>query len=332
MEKQGTVTIYGCGGTGCNINSLFEDMSRQPAKPGYANVKLCYIDSSDSDIGKNIDKSNVFLIEGVDGAGGWRGEHNEVIEECVPAILHKHKPSEQNIVISSGSGGTGPVAAYHLTEALVAAGKSVIVFTVGTIETILEINNTIKHLFSLENIVDSSKKPLVLSYWQNDVVTNDTAVNNGIKTQIDSLLVLMSRQHGGLDTMDINNWLHYNNKGINDVPSKLVSLDIFTGDQIHSGTDLDILTVATLYRVGMDTSPGFAYSQALGRVSDEVNDVLKLTQPLHFCLVDGYIAKIHTQLAKEKKMFTEHRRAIRRSETVDRTIIEGADKVKKILI
>lgn len=332
MEKQNTVTIYGCGGTGCGINSLFEEMSRGTPAPGYANLKLCYIDSSDSDIGKNVDRSNVFLIEGVDGAGGYRGEHNDIISECIPSILHKHKPTEHNIVISSGSGGTGPVAAYHLIKALVAAGKSVIVFAVGTVETILEINNTIKHLFTLENIVKSSNKPLTLCYWQNDEVTNMSAVNQGIESQIKSLLVLMSRQHVGLDNKDLENWLHYNNKGISDAPSKLVSLDIFTGDQIHQETNLDILTVATLFRMGMDTSPGFAYSQALGRITDEVNESLKLTQPMHFCVIDGYISKIHNQLAKEKQRFTEHRRAMRRHDNIDRSIVDGGDNTDSILI
>lgn len=332
IQKQGTVTFYGCGGTGANIGAMFEDMSRQPNRPGYANTRLCYIDSSDSDLGKSVDKQSVFLLEGVDGAGGWRGEHNNIIEETVPAILHRFKPSEFNIVVSSGSGGTGSVAAYHITKALIQDGKQVIVFVVGTIETFLEINNTIKHLFSLENVVKKNDKPLAICYWQNDAVTTEADVNEGIKSQINSLLVLASRQHHGLDTMDLKNWLQYNNNGINPIPSKLVILDIFTGEQIRQETDLNILTVATLTRPGMDTNPGFAYSQALGKITDEVNVELKLTQPLHFCLVDGALAKIHSQLAKEKQRFTDHRRAIQSAKPADRTVVDGGDNTDDILV
>lgn len=104
MSNKNKLVIYGCGGAGVNIASIFEK-TYGVASPGFADVVSYYIDTSKSNIGINIPKDRTYLIEGLDGSGKIRRENHLAIGECIHDILLSHKPGDVNIVISSTSGG-----------------------------------------------------------------------------------------------------------------------------------------------------------------------------------------------------------------------------------
>lgn len=90
-----SVVVYGCGGSGVNIVKSITDLD----------VVVNFIDSSESNM-KGMNSKNVFLIEGLDGAGKHRATAHDKFKHLAEDVLIRMKPSETlNIVISSLSGG-----------------------------------------------------------------------------------------------------------------------------------------------------------------------------------------------------------------------------------
>lgn len=100
----GNVTVYCCGGAGINIGSFFEQY-RDRSEPGFSLLSTIYIDTSHSNINKNIPDEFTYIFDGLDGSGKVRKENAEAISISVLDILHKFKPGDLSIVISSASGG-----------------------------------------------------------------------------------------------------------------------------------------------------------------------------------------------------------------------------------
>lgn len=87
--------IYSAGGAGTNVAKQVNDLD----------VEVCYIDTSMSNL-KGIDSNEVFILEGMDGAGKNRALTYEGFKDVANEVLIRFKPSEQlNVVISSLSGG-----------------------------------------------------------------------------------------------------------------------------------------------------------------------------------------------------------------------------------
>lgn len=90
-----TLSLYACGGTGINIAKMIREMD----------IEINYIDTSSSNL-KTVNSNNVFLVDGMDGAGKDRSATYEGFKDISEDVLLKHKPSEElNIVIGSLSGG-----------------------------------------------------------------------------------------------------------------------------------------------------------------------------------------------------------------------------------
>lgn len=319
----GEISIYACGGTGTANAARFEQYRDKGPMPGFARVIPYYIDTSMSDINEYLPRDFLHIFEGVDGSGKLRKENNEVIKQEINNILHRFRPADLSIIISSASGGSGAVIAGYLLNELQRRGETVIVITVGTCDSRIELENTIKTLKTYERAAVVNKTPVALSYFQNDPTIPKEQINADIEYLIRRLSSLFSRQHRRLDTTDLVNWLNYTK--VCEIEPRLVLLDAVNSSQLKIST-ADIISVATLCLDGADSSPGIPVEyQAVGYVTAENNENIQLTEPLNFCLVDGMIVGIFKDLNKQLEIFAEHRRAkTPTSRLVTNTDIEGS--------
>lgn len=303
----GEISIYACGGTGTANAARFEQYRNKGPVDGFAKVIPYYIDTSMSDINDTLPKDFLHIFEGVDGSGKLRKENNEVIKQEINNILHRFRPADLSIIISSASGGSGAVIAGYLLNELLRRNHTVIVITVGTCDSRIELDNTIKTLKTYERAAVVNKTPVALAYWQNEATTPKEQINAQIEYLIRRLSSLFSRQHRRLDTTDLVNWLNYTK--VCEIEPRLVYLATMSSTEMKT-TDLDIISVATLCLDGEDSSPGIPVEyQAVGYVSPESNENIQLQEPINFCLVDGLVVNILKDLNKQVELFAEHRRA-----------------------
>lgn len=291
-QTKGKVRLYCCGGAGTNIGSMLE-LHRNTKETGFAEVEITYIDTSRSNMKEEINSANCFILEGLDGSGKIRAENYEPISESIKAILHKFKPADLNIVISSGSGGSGSVIGPLITSELLANGAPVISMLVGSSDTRLDINNTLKTIKSYEAIAIKRNAPVVAYYAQNSGDTPRATVDKEIKSTIVSLCMLFSRQNRELDTKDLFNWLHFDRTTT--YPVQLASLSITTDtDALDIG---NLISVATLAKDGDNTTiADLPEYQCVGYLPEGINNNASASSPLHFITSDGLFSSIASGL------------------------------------
>lgn len=152
-----TVSIYACGGCGVNIAKMIKDID----------AEINYIDTSVSNL-KSVNSPNVFLVEGMDGAGKDRSVAYHNFKDISGDVLLKYKPSEQlNIVISSLSGGSGSILAPMVASKLLEQGRSVIVIGVNSKHSIVELRNTVNTLKTYKATSSNAAKPISMYYIEN---------------------------------------------------------------------------------------------------------------------------------------------------------------------
>ncbi len=97
--------IYASGGFGINVASELAKFEGE--NKGYADLSICFIDTSRSNLigKKEIKPENVYILDNVDGSGKKRDQNYEVLSESAKDILHKYKPGDVNVVLHSASGG-----------------------------------------------------------------------------------------------------------------------------------------------------------------------------------------------------------------------------------
>lgn len=301
MKKTNEIRIYAAGGGACNIVSELES-TLVAGDVGFASTLPCYIDTSKSNlINKKIDEAHTYFFEGMDGSGKVRAANYEEITKNALAILQKFKPTMFNIVVHTASGGSGSVIAPVLVSELKSRGEQVIVITVGSTDTRIEIENTIKTLKSYESIAGLRKSPVVMHYVQNTEQLSRQAVNKQVKIAISLLCGLFSGQNEELDTADLKNWMEY--LKFSNGPAQLVSLNFVT-DQKDLDTFGTVVSVATLAVPHMNTRlantvPAY---QCVGYVPEVwrmgATDGVQLIgdEPIHYTISTDFITKATTAL------------------------------------
>jgi cell division GTPase FtsZ len=161
--------LYGAGGAGINIASRLESLRDGSNGVLLDGFSISYLDTSDSNVDHNkINKEHLYLIEGANGSGKNRAENYSIIKEQIKRILLDHKPQDFNVVIHSLSGGSGSVIGPLLANELLDQGKDVVVIIVGSTDSTIEINNSIKTIKSYAGISAKQKKPIVAIYYENN--------------------------------------------------------------------------------------------------------------------------------------------------------------------
>lgn len=296
------VRMYGCGGGGINVVSELDQSRTEPAL-GFASVLPCYIDTSASNLhGKDLREDCTYLFEGIDGSGKVRSMNYEDINKNAKAILLKYKPTTFNIVVHTASGGSGSVIGPVLVSELKARGEQVIVIVIGSTDTRIETENTLKTLKSYESIAEKRNSPVVVYYVENSKTLPRYAVNLDIRSTMSILLGLLSGQNAELDTADLKNWLEYTT--ITKTQPRLASLVIATSPEQVENLQ-SVVSVATLAMPEMDTrldsTPAYqcvGYAPAVWRVGAP-NSINAIDQhPVHVSISDDFIVHSTNKLSK----------------------------------
>lgn len=293
-KAKGNVMVYACGGAGLNIGSLLEQY-RGGNELGFANLNISYVDTSMSNMRANIAQENCFIFEGIDGSGQKRTENHEQIAKNIKAILHKFKPSDLNIVISSASGGSGSVIAPLIVSELLANDQSTIVISIGSADTRLFAENTLNTIKSYESISRMRGKPVVSYYVENNKNVSRSDVDKNVCQTVISLCMLYSRENRELDTRDLFNWINFD-RATTFKPS-LASLEICKASEtIDVG---NVITVATLAKndsnTNFSTMPEY---QCVGYIPDAVGEGTLKEMPVHFVVCDGLFPKVVNNLQR----------------------------------
>lgn len=204
MSSNNTVTIYGAGGAGIDILTklLRTDLD------GLAKVREAYVDSSRSNIHERsvIDANKWYFLDGTDGAGKVRRTNYDITDRSVGDILLKLPPSELNILIFSGSGGSGSVIGPKIAEELYRQEKAVLIFLVGSTESSNTTSNTLKTISTIRNFAIKQNQFANIFYESNGNNVRNTEVDNLFITGIRAILDLYSGNHHGLDSADVLTW------------------------------------------------------------------------------------------------------------------------------
>lgn len=244
MSEQTTdkMRVYGAGGCGTNIVSGYVNAAKEK---NAAQILPVIIDTSRSNIESHIPSDICFLLEGVDGSGKLRAENYAKISDSIKQLLLKFKPTEFNVVLFSGSGGSGSVYGPLIASELIARGETVVCIVVGSDESYITANNTMNTLKSLEGISRKTGKPVVMHYRHNPRGKPRTEVDHEIRFAISALAIMASRQNKALDTMDIHNWINFDK--VTSVKPRLACLEIFVGNETP-WDKYSPISVASIYK------------------------------------------------------------------------------------
>ncbi len=295
VQQKARIRIYSCGGAGMNIGQRFE-ARRNHDEIGFAGVDVTYIDTSRSNLRSSIDPVHVYLLQGMDGSGKIRSENHEQIGDCILDILQQHKPLDLNIVLSSASGGSGSVIAPLLVSELLERKNPVIALAIGSTDSVLDIENTLKTIKSYDSIAQRRKAGVVMSYAENGQITSRQDVDRLMEKTIVRLCALYSRENRELDSQDLFNFMRFERS--TSFKPQLAALSIIDGDgQISDlGHVMSVATLTTLdANSDLSTIPEY---RCVGYLPDQAAPPVLKEAPLHFVTSDGVFPQIAADLQK----------------------------------
>lgn len=204
------IRTYFCGGGATNIGSRF---TKEVIQKNMGVIAPVFCDTSASNIRKLVSDTSKLAIEllpDADGSGGIRGENHEAIGDTVKSILLRHPATALNIVVFTASGGSGSVFGPYIAKELIAQGESVIVIVIGSEESLIRANNTIKTLKTLDYMASHIlKKPITMFFAHNKPGDRYSVVDDQVHGAIGALQVLASGQNDGLDSKDLANFFQF---------------------------------------------------------------------------------------------------------------------------
>lgn len=244
----GKMRIYGCGGFGVNVVGAWNDADAHVGV-GTAEVHLAYIDTSRSNLPDKVTPQQFFLLEGVDGSGKVRAENHVEISRNIKSIIQQFAPGDMNLVVFSASGGSGSVFGPLLMAELMEQGHQVAGIVVGSDESTIAANNTLKTLKSLESIAGLKNTPAVISYHHNRPDVKRSTIDADCRYVMSCMAMLASRRNRGLDTRDLRNWLNF--PAVTSVEPQLALLTMY--NTLAEAQDANQpVSVASLYRTPDD--------------------------------------------------------------------------------
>lgn len=208
MSSNKQLRIYGCGGAGINIASSV-NVDRGDDSHRSAEFLLSFVDTSRSNLKEGFKEENCYILPEMDGSGKKRDENHVEIAKVIKDILVKQKPGDFNLVVFSLSGGSGSVIGPLLISEMLNRDIPVIAICIGTDESVLTANNTLKSLKSLDAISRKTGKPVITVYAHNERGVSRTEVDDKIKLYISCLAFLFSGKNDSLDSQDLVNWLDF---------------------------------------------------------------------------------------------------------------------------
>lgn len=304
------MTVYACGGTGCNIASSLTKFAGK-SSVGFANIETFFIDTSRSNITPDIPASNVFLVNGKDGSGGLRSENHVDIEKAIEPIMSRFQPGHISVVIHSLSGGSGSVAGPKIVKRLLSEGKDVVVLAVGGTESAKQVENTYKGFLTYEHISQETGAPVCMVYRENHLKQTPGQINDAMQAIIVTLATLFSGQNHGLDTADLHNFLHYHR--VSGYRARLSQLELYTG-RLDKSDDYNSSVVSMISLNEQDTHAGnlgatCEYYKA-GYMNATAQDAVKVDLPLIAAVSVGAFTPIVERLKEINSSYERQRRSV----------------------
>lgn len=290
---QGNVRLYACGGGGINVGHRFEK-HRGQLDAGFATIDTAYIDTSMSNMRADIKAEHCYLLEGLDGSGKIRKENYQEIASRTRDILQRFQPADLNIVLSTAAGGSGSVIAPSLVSELLDLGLPTVVVCIGSAETKLDTENTLKTLKSYEAVARLREAPVVVAYFQNGDGSPRSKVDAKIESLVVSLCALFSRQNRELDSKDLFNFLRFDR--VTSFGPMVAALNLVDKDSKLDGLG-SVITVATIAADEETVKfPQMPQYQCAGFVPATISEQVLSHVPLHFVTSDGVITEAALKL------------------------------------
>jgi hypothetical protein len=306
------IMIYAAGGTGINIGSHFQKHTGQQ-EPGFAEIDVCYLDTSKSNLLKGCTEENTFIFDGADGSGKVKGTNYGPIKDRMAEVLNKFKPKKMNIILHSTSGGSGSVIGLVLINEMIARNELFIVISVGSTNSEKELSNTLGTLQSYDNIGSQNEHSVPVAYFENSKETPRGHVDINIHRLIVSLSALFSGQNNAMDSSDLKHWIQY--EKVTNHPAGMVSLEVFNG-VIQPPKDTYVVSVATLTLKAEGFDPDInnipVGYQTVGYVPEDLTKIITIKSPVHYCLMFGPINQTVERLSKVVQAYTEQAAMIKR--------------------
>ena len=286
--------IFACGGAGINVASRFEEMSKQKSAVR-AEMSISYFDTSEANIdyNKNANKENFYLIESEDtkkGSGKKRDDKYDLIREHTNNIMLNNPPETFNVVLHSASGGSGSVIGPVIVSELLKKDVVVVVLMIGSSDSNIEMNNTIKTFASYQKITTLRKRPVVTGYFENSKTEPRSSVDDKVENFIKLLSIVLSDKNQEMDTMDVYNFFNYDR--VTDHAPDLVGLDILSGENITVNKNYLPISCLTVARRDQATSVNFNVDYKTDGFINEASSKMELIEdvlPIHAVIMEGAI-------------------------------------------
>ncbi|QDJ97195.1 putative tubulin-like protein [Aeromonas phage D6] len=217
--------IYLCGGVGIKVGNLFSAVSRQSRHVD----QIVALDSSNAN--KAVDDCfPIERLEGAEGSGSDKRANMHLYKPFVKQVLSKYPPNKLNIVVFTGSGGTGSGIGPHVMREFLEAGIPALAMVIGDDSSMKELDNTVSTLRSLAAQTKLGV-PVCFTYHLNRPELTHSAVNQQVVQSIDSALLALNLDNVSIDYADISNLFFF---------SRVVNADpILTQMTFLTDTDLD---------------------------------------------------------------------------------------------
>lgn len=294
---QKSLRIYGCGGAGINLTTTFaldESDSSQ-----YAVVKPVFVDTSLSNLDSNISKDQCFILPDVDGSGKVRRENHRQISESVKGLLSQFEPLDFNIIVFSGSGGSGSVIGPLIARELLDQEASFLCIVVGSTESVITCENTLNTLKSLDAISKRAELPITIFYRGNNPETKRSIIDNVLKQTIARLMALNSGNNSELDTRDISTWLYYNRHS--NVPAQISELTILEDSVGVEGVNEPISIASLMNNPDTPIPQAGADYHCTGYIKG--NGKKETLPDMHFIISTGGIKRIYESLSETRERY-----------------------------
>lgn len=298
------ITVIGCGGMGINIASKFIGKS----EAGFAEFDVYLLDTSKSNMPKGVDESKVYLFEGMDGSGKLRSSNYSTINERAKEVLQKVKPGTINLIVTSASGGSGNVIAGILVNELLKRDLNVVVACVGSSDSRIETENTVKCLKSFEVISQRVGKPVVMMYGENSADKKRGEIDHFIESNIVLMSLFFSGDNRELDTSDLRNFLNYHK--VSSYAPKLTMLDFYSG-KMDLEKDQALVSLVTLTDDNTSSAVDVPVDyQAVGFIGEDVKTKVRVGLPIHMATVANYFHPVIEKLEMKMATIDEARSAV----------------------
>lgn len=243
--------MYFAGGAGLNLGTEYSPNSDS----------VCFIDSSEANLKhRKISSDRMYVIPNTDGAGGDQSFMMPHARKHAPAILEQFEPGNQNIIVTSGGGGTGPTVTVALVDLLLKAEQNVIVVVVGGYDATKRVRNTTNVLKNLELLSLKHQQPVIVSYISNSA--GEAPANEEAQFTLAALDALTDQENERLDTKDLENFLHFNR--VCPVPPQLCTLHIRETRAEAAKVLEPIMVIALVNDIALDVPYGSPFERKVG--------------------------------------------------------------------